>query len=138
MEINDLKYHLSSGYHQGTDHRCLKCLKIFKSPMALIAHMESDSERCRMKDTDGFGHVLHVVSGGFLGVTGRHEDGSIKIQAQVVEKEERHILRLEESDDGDEDEDEEENPRKLMPHQRKQINSQRTRCSVECLGHGSN
>ncbi|KAL2037468.1 hypothetical protein N7G274_009749 [Stereocaulon virgatum] len=122
LELNDLLYHLTSGYHQGTDHRCLKCLKIFKSAQALIAHMESNSERCRMKDTYGFGNVLHVVSGGFLGVKGRHKDGTIKIEAPDVPDEERYKLNVE-----NDFEDEEEprilegmKTRMLMPHERKQ------------------
>lgn len=109
-----LKAHLTSGYHQGTDHRCLKCLKIFKTPVALIAHMESSSARCRMRETQSFGNVLHVVSGGFLGVQGRHVDGTIKIEGIEVENEEdRHIMQVEDDEDG--------TPKKpvmLLPHQR--------------------
>ncbi len=76
-----MKEHLTSGIHQGTDHRCLKCLKLFKTTAALVAHMESSSERCKIKDTDHFGQILSVVSGGFLGVMGRNADGTIKIGA---------------------------------------------------------
>ena len=93
--------------------------------MALIAHMESSSERCRIKDTQDFGHVLHVVSGGYLGVTGRHQDGSIKIEAPVVDKEERHKLPVDVDDD---DEEllkprmlEDKKPCQLMPHQRRPL-----------------
>lgn len=114
MDLDDLKAHLTSGYHQGTDHRCLKCLKVFKTPVALIAHMESSSERCRMRDTQSFGNVLHVVSGGFLGVQGRHVDGSIKIEGVEVENEaDRHKMEVEDDEDG--------NPKQpvmLLPHQR--------------------
>jgi len=86
LDANDLKRHLTSGIHQGTDHRCLKCLRHFKSPAALVAHMESNSERCRIKETDHFGQMLSVVSGGFLGVSGRHADGTIKISALTEEE----------------------------------------------------
>ena len=85
-ELSQLKLHLASGYHQGTDHRCLKCLKVFKSPAALTAHMESSSERCKIRESTAYGHVLHVVSGGFLKVTGRHADGSIKVEAPTMEE----------------------------------------------------
>lgn len=81
MEVDNLKRHLTSGIHQGTDHRCIKCLRKFKNIQALIAHMESNSERCRIKDTDHFGQILSVVSGGFLGVKGRNADGTVKISA---------------------------------------------------------
>ena len=90
-QLEHLRLHLASGFHQGTDHRCLKCLKIFKSPAALTAHMESNSERCKIRDTNAYGHVLHVVSGGFLKVTGRHADGSIKVEAPTMEEIEEQI-----------------------------------------------
>ncbi|KAK4692966.1 hypothetical protein P7C71_g4336, partial [Lecanoromycetidae sp. Uapishka_2] len=114
VDEDDLKAHLTSGYHQGTDHRCLKCLKVFKTPVALIAHMESSSERCRMKETQSFGNVLHIVSGGFLGVQGRHTDGSIKIEGVEVEnEEERYKMPVEDDEDRIPTQ-----PVILLPHQR--------------------
>ena len=86
-----LRSHLASGIHQGTDHRCMKCLKVFKSPAALTAHMESNSERCKIRDTNAYGHILHVVSGGFLKVTGRHADGSLKVEAPTMEEMEEQM-----------------------------------------------
>ena len=101
LELNDLKWHLTSGYHQGTDPRCMKCSKIFKTIAGLVAHMER-SEKCKIRDTHGFGNVIHVVSGGFLGISGRHADGAIKIEVPDVPDDERYMLRYE----GDDDEDE--------------------------------
>lgn len=104
LDVDDMKQHLTSGFHQGTDHRCLKCLRHFKTPVALIAHMESNSERCRVKETDTFGQMLSVVSGGFLGVGGRHSDGSIKIVAlnkeelEEQESEQRALMPYEDVD----------------------------------------
>ena len=84
--------------------------------------MESNSERCRIKDTYGFGNVLHVVSGGFLGVKGRHKDGTIKIEAPDVPDEERYKLNTENDFDDEEEPQmlEGRKPRMLMPHERKQ------------------
>ena len=76
-----MKMHLTSGEHQGTRNQCVRCLKTFKTPAALVAHMESNNERCKIKETDHFGQILSVVSGGFLGVKGRNADGTIKIGA---------------------------------------------------------
>lgn len=90
-EVSMLKMHLASGVHQGTDHRCMKCLKIFKSPAALTAHMESSSERCKIRETSSYGHILHVVSGGFLKVTGRYADGSLKVEAPTMEEMEEQM-----------------------------------------------
>lgn len=55
------------------------CLRVFKSPSALTAHMESSSERCNVRESKQFGNALSLVSGGFLGVNGRHADGTVKI-----------------------------------------------------------
>ena len=90
-DLNMLKMHLSSGVHQGTDNRCMKCLKIFKSPAALTAHMESSSERCKIRESNAYGHILHVVSGGFLKVVGRHADGSLKVEAPTMEEMEEQM-----------------------------------------------
>ena len=48
--------------------------------------MESSGERCRVKDTRQFGQILHVISGGFLGVSGRHEDGTVQISATDLDE----------------------------------------------------
>lgn len=65
----------------GFENRCVGCLRLFKSPSALTAHMESTSARCSVRDSRQFGNALSLVSGGFLGVNGRHADGSVKIDA---------------------------------------------------------
>ena len=101
IEVNDLKWHLTSGYHQGTDPRCMKCNKVFKTIPGLVAHMER-SDKCKIRETLAFGNVIHVVSGGFLGISGRHADGSIKIEVPDVPDEERYMLRYEGDDDDDE------------------------------------
>ena len=115
LELNDLKWHLTSGYHQGTDPRCMKCFKTFKTIAGLVAHMER-SEKCKIRETLAFGNVLHVTSGGFLGVSGRHADGSIKIEVPDVPDDERHMLRYE--GDDDEDETDMNKPRLLLPPRR--------------------
>lgn len=79
-----IQQHLSSGIHTGDGHRCVGCLKLFKTPTALTAHMESASERCHVRESRDFGNALSLVSGGFLGVNGRHADGSIKIDSPEV------------------------------------------------------
>ena len=77
--IELLTAHLQSGKHKGVDHRCVGCLRLFATPSALTAHMESSSERCRVRETRQFANALSLVSGGYLGVNGRHADGSLKI-----------------------------------------------------------
>lgn len=73
--------HLRSGAHKGVEHHCVGCLRRFKTSAALTAHMESASERCNVRETKQFGNALSLVSGSYLGVAGRHADGSIKIES---------------------------------------------------------
>ena len=112
LELNDLKYHLSSGFHQLTDNSCQKCHKFFKTVPGLVAHMER-SEKCRIRYTEQFGNMLHVTSGGFLGVSGYHRDGEVKIEVPDVDDDERYRLRYD--DDDDEEPIEVFKPRMLMP-----------------------
>ena len=72
--LSPLKDHLQSGYHYGTDNQCVKCLKKFDKVYQLVAHMESDSIRCGVKYTRRYGHMIHILSGGFLGVLRDEED----------------------------------------------------------------
>lgn len=51
----------------------------FRSPAMVTAQPESSSERCKMCESISYGHIFHVVSGGFLKLAGRHADGSNKI-----------------------------------------------------------
>ena len=83
---NVLKGHLVSGVHLGTDHRCIKCLKNFQNPVSLIAHMESSSQRCHIRETQHYTNIIYVVSGGFLDVNGDDrgeflKDGEVRLRA---------------------------------------------------------
>ena len=97
-----LKVHLSSGFHQGTGQQCVKCLKTFKSPIGLLAHMESASQRCNLRDTEQYGHVLYMVSGGFIDVNDdekgtRLADGQLRMRARTkAELAEADVRREEE------------------------------------------
>ena len=78
--------HLTSGWHLGTDHRCPKCLKRFPNPVNLVAHMESSSQRCKIRETAHFAGVVYVVSGGYLDICRDErgdtlDDGNIRLVA---------------------------------------------------------
>lgn len=78
--------HLTSGWHLGTDHRCPKCLKIFPNPVNLVAHMESSSQRCKVRETAQYANVVYVISGGFLDICNDErgdtlDDGTIRFVA---------------------------------------------------------
>ena len=68
--------------HSVNDNRCSGCLRVFGSTSALVAHMESPSTRCNIRETKGFSNAIHIVSGGFLGAYGRLEDGTVKLDSQ--------------------------------------------------------
>lgn len=77
----DLEAHIHDpgNGHRGFEHVCPSCLRRFKSPSALVAHLESASTRCKIRDSKGYNNILHLVSGGHLNVDGRHNDGSIRL-----------------------------------------------------------
>ena len=97
-----VKTHLISGYHEGSDNKCIKCLKVFKTPIALLAHMESASTRCNVRDTEQYGHLLYMVSGGFLDVNNDERgaklpDGQLRMRAPTkAELAEQDVAREEE------------------------------------------
>lgn len=63
-----VKKHLISGDHPGTVQQCVKCFKRFKSSIALLAHMESPSLKCSVRDSEQYAQVLYMVSGGFIDI----------------------------------------------------------------------
>lgn len=65
-----------SGEHRGFVTNCPGCLRRFKTPSALAAHLESATTRCSIRESDQYGNTLAQVSGGFLGVEGMHSDGT--------------------------------------------------------------
>lgn len=70
-------------HHHGFQLRCPNCSRMFKTPSALTAHLESSSMRCLARDRQGFGNVINLVSGGYLKIQGRHADGSHLIKENV-------------------------------------------------------
>ena len=44
-----------------------------------MAHLESPTVRCAIRESKGFGNILHLVSGGHLNIAGRHNDGSNRL-----------------------------------------------------------
>jgi hypothetical protein len=52
--------------HMNKNYRCPQCLKIFVKGSALMAHAEAAGGKCRVRETDAFGHLLEIISGGYL------------------------------------------------------------------------
>lgn len=62
--------------------------------------MESSSERCNVRESAQYGHLLHVISGGFLDIDGgreRLEDGTVKMRAPTMEELQEQEARREEA-----------------------------------------
>ncbi|KAL8859935.1 MAG: hypothetical protein Q9178_003482 [Gyalolechia marmorata] len=77
----DLEAHFDdrNNGHRGFEHQCPSCLKRFKTASAIMAHLESPTVRCTIRESKGFGNILHLVSGGHLNIAGRHNDGSNRL-----------------------------------------------------------
>ena len=75
---------------------------MFKSPVGLLAHMESASQKCNVRDTEQYGHILYMVSGGLLDVNDDERgttlaDGQLRMRARTkAELAEREAKREEE------------------------------------------
>ena len=73
--------HLESNAHTGVDHTCPDCLRIFKSPTALMQHMEATNVRCKVKESSQYAELVSLVTGKYVEVSGQHVDGTIKYEA---------------------------------------------------------
>lgn len=63
----DLSRHIIDG-HRITKMRCPRCLDLFPTCTALVAHCESGSRKCNIRKASDFGTFLDRLTGGFLGV----------------------------------------------------------------------
>lgn len=81
------KAHLTArdGPHAAQDVRCPSCCKRFRTTTALIAHCESGSRKCRVRNAWDYDKVLRDVTAGLLATDGYLEDGSVRYVAQSFE-----------------------------------------------------
>ncbi len=78
--------HLTSNAHVGGRTVCPSCLSKFASTMALVAHCESPSKRCNIRNTANYNQVLREITGGLIGAEGHHIDGSVRYVANDISK----------------------------------------------------
>lgn len=78
--------HLSSSVHSGGPTVCPSCLNRFSSTMALVAHCESPSKRCNIRNSANYNQVLREITGGLIGAEGHHIDGSVRYVANDIRK----------------------------------------------------
>ncbi|KAK7749953.1 hypothetical protein SLS53_000535 [Cytospora paraplurivora] len=74
--------HLRSAAHNGTKASCPACLRHFESLYALAAHVESQSQKCYMRQSKVYNIFLHQLTLGMAEVGGSHGDFMQKYQLQ--------------------------------------------------------
>lgn len=72
--------------HMKTDYRCPLCLKIFAKGSSLMAHAEAVGGKCRVKESNVFGQLLDVISGGFLKAKQVRQPKMVKFDQEAVVK----------------------------------------------------
>ncbi|KAL1961114.1 hypothetical protein VTO42DRAFT_3059 [Malbranchea cinnamomea] len=74
----ELERHIASGVHAAGVVRCPSCFRIFKTHTALVAHIESATTRCYIKESMNFGQLMDDISGGLIETAGYNTDGSVR------------------------------------------------------------
>lgn len=83
----DFESHLLSGAHAGARIKCPCCFKNFKSTQALVAHAESGSKRCDLRNTEDFDLAIREITGGLLKIGGYWEGhGNARFESVPVEE----------------------------------------------------
>lgn len=83
--VNDFRQHLLTSAHAGGKVVCPSCLKSFASTTAWVAHTESASRRCDIRNSVHFNRVMREITGGVLGTHGFMDDGTVKFVAPKIE-----------------------------------------------------
>ncbi|KAI6244978.1 hypothetical protein HI914_07228 [Erysiphe necator] len=70
--------HLNSQAHRNEELKCINCLKHFATATALTQHCESQSLRCKIRDSDSYEQMVDIMTSGFATITGRLPDNTVK------------------------------------------------------------
>ena len=84
--IEAFNKHLTSNAHVGGRTICPSCLARFPSTMALVAHCESPSKRCNIRNSANYNQILREITGGLIGAEGHHVDGSVRYVVNDITK----------------------------------------------------
>ena len=82
----DFQKHLLSSAHVGGQVVCPSCLKRFATTTAWVAHCESASKKCDIRNSSDFNNVIREITGGVLGTQGFMEDGSVQYVAPKIQE----------------------------------------------------
>ncbi|KAI1623418.1 hypothetical protein EDD37DRAFT_694797 [Exophiala viscosa] len=82
----DFQKHLLSSAHVGGQVVCPSCLKRFATTTAWVAHCESASKKCDIRNSSDFNNVIREITGGVLGTRGFMDDGSVQYVAPKIQE----------------------------------------------------
>jgi hypothetical protein len=77
--------HLLSAAHVGGIVVCPSCLKRFRTTAAWVAHTESASKKCDIRNSVNFNMVMREITGGVLGTYGFLDDGTVNYVAPKIQ-----------------------------------------------------
>ncbi|EXJ84839.1 hypothetical protein A1O3_05513 [Capronia epimyces CBS 606.96] len=80
------KQHLLTSAHVGGQVVCPSCLKRFATTFAWVAHVESPSKRCDIRNSINLNLVIREITGGVLGTQGHMGDGTVQYIAPKIEE----------------------------------------------------
>jgi hypothetical protein len=80
----EFRSHLFTSSHVGGQVTCPSCLKRFVTTAAWVAHTESASKRCAIRNSYNYNQVMREITGGVLGTQGFNENGSVKFVAPKI------------------------------------------------------
>lgn len=84
--VSAFEAHLLSPAHVGAKVQCPSCLKKFKTATALVAHAESGSLKCDVRNSMEYDKVIRDITAGLIKVDGTWRDGSVKYESQPVDQ----------------------------------------------------
>lgn len=86
LSVQEFEQHLLSSAHVGGKVQCPSCLKKFKTTTALVAHAESWSTKCDLKNSAEYDLALRSMTAGLIRLDGTWRDGNVKYESVPVSK----------------------------------------------------
>jgi len=83
--VDEFRDHLLTGAHITGPVTCPSCLKKFKTTSALIAHCESGSRKCNIRNSTNYNEVIREITGGLIGTNGHLRDGTVRYTAPRIQ-----------------------------------------------------
>lgn len=84
-EAQRFRDHMLSPAHVGGVVVCPSCLKRFRTTAAWVAHTESASKKCDIRNSVNFNMVMREITGGVLGTYGFMDDGTVNYVAPKIQ-----------------------------------------------------